>query len=117
MIAHLALYRPKGDVTADQRRSFAQTLQAVVREIATVRRVRVGKVEAASISGNFELGDTTDMFVAVLEFDDTDGLKTYLEHPKHQELARLFWLYTDATAILDAAIVDAKLDDLEKILG
>jgi hypothetical protein len=30
-------------------------------------------------------------FAAILEFDDRNGLQTYLDHPAHEELAQRFY--------------------------
>jgi len=54
-----------------------------------------------------------------LEFDDQDGLDSYIGHPMHGQLAQLFWKYCDATVFADAPIVDptsAEID-LEQIFG
>jgi hypothetical protein len=40
-------------------------------------------------------------FIAVLEFDDVEGLKAYLEHPAHAELAERFFNAFDAALMYD----------------
>ena len=40
-------------------------------------------------------------FAALLEFDDLDGLKAYLEHPAHEELAARFFQVLDEGLMYD----------------
>jgi len=63
------------------------------------------------------LGDKPYSIVAYLEFDDQDGLDEYMSHPRHAELAQLFWKYCDATVFADAPVVDPSSAeiDLEQI--
>jgi hypothetical protein len=116
MIAHVVLFRPKPSIADGERRAFAQLLQQAFREIPSLSRVRVGKVAEGSHAGSLELGDTTDFFVAVLEFANEKALRDYLTHPKHEELARLFWQHNESTVILDAPMVDPKTEDIDRLL-
>jgi hypothetical protein len=116
MIAHVVLFKPKVSVTDDERGLFARTLQETIRDIPAVRWARVGRVAGGSQTGAFELGDSTELFVAVLEFADKRALDDYLAHPKHAELARLFWLYTESNVILDVPVTDPKIQDLDRLL-
>lgn len=45
-------------------------------------------------------------YIAVLEFDDLAGLKAYLEHPAHEELAGRFSGAFDAALMYDYEITD-----------
>ena len=63
--------------------------QLFLRDIPTVRDVRVGR--RFTIGAGYEAGapDAADFMIA-LAFDDRDGLQTYLRHPAHQELGERF---------------------------
>lgn len=109
MIAHIVLFRPKSGVTSEQRRSFAQALAAVGRDIGEIKRAFVGRAVDLAVGYQQQLGETTYPYAAVIEFDDTSGLVAYLNHPTHAELGRLFWEFCDATTIVDVETAD--LDD------
>ena len=40
-------------------------------------------------------------YAAMLDFDDLDGLKMYLEHPAHEALATRFFAVLDESLIYD----------------
>jgi hypothetical protein len=64
------------------------------------------------------LGDKTYEVVAYLEFEDRAGLQAYLEHPKHSELAALFWRHCESTLYADVEMRDMRSDgDLVAFLG
>ena len=54
-------------------------------------------------------------FVALLEFDDLDGLKAYLEHPAHDALATRFFSAVDETLVYDFDLEEGD-EGLKKLL-
>ena len=46
-------------------------------------------------------------YAAVIEFEDVDGLKAYLNHPAHEGLARLWAALSDATLVYDYEMREA----------
>jgi phage baseplate assembly protein W len=45
---------------------------------------------------------TTDYaFAAILEFDDRNGLQSYLDHPVHEQLAQRFYASVDQALTYD----------------
>lgn len=104
MIAHIVLFKAKSSVGPDDIRLFALALTSACDQIPDVRRAMVGPATNAQGVGAFELGDQTNLFVAVLEFADQEALSRYLEHPAHRELAELFWKYCESTLIVDASL-------------
>ena len=116
MISHIVLFEPKPDLSASDVRDFAQHLKAAMTAVPSVRRAVVGrKVEIHSGSGR-NFGDATYSFSAVVEFDDSNGLIEYLQHPKHAELGRLFWLHCARTVVLEVESVDATTDEVIDLL-
>lgn len=89
MIAHVVLFRLRGDVSPEARTDLAGAFEAALREIPSIRRVHVGR---RFLHGRaYETLMTVDyQYAAVLEFDDPAGLRAYLEHPAHQQLASRF---------------------------
>jgi len=114
MILHTVLFQPKPDVTDDNRRAFTEALRRASTEIPTVRRARVGRL--TDIGVNYQQpGDKAYEYVAIFEFDSVDDLRTYLYHPVHQELGRLFWLTCQATMIHDSTATEVR-DGVEGLL-
>lgn len=110
MIAHIVLFRPKGGVTVDQKKSFAQALMVVGRDVPEIRRAFVGRSVAVDSGYHREFGDTTYPYAAVMEFEDREGLVAYLNHPSHRELGRLFWETCEATTIVEVETADLGQD-------
>ena len=107
MILHTVLFQPKTDVSDESRRAFADALRRASTEIPVVRRARVGRLTDIGVSYQ-QPGDKAYEYVAVFEFDSVDDLRTYLYHPLHQELGRLFWLTCEATMIHDSTAVEVR---------
>ncbi len=107
MIAHIVLFRPRGDLSAGDRQSLADSFAAALRQIPTVRRARVGR-RITHGRGYEQLMRTSYDYAAVLEFDDRAGLLAYLEHPVHQELGDRFF-----SAFEEALMYDYELRDGE----
>lgn len=111
MIAHVVLFRPKRAVGVDGMRAFAKTLQAVCRDVPSVKRAIAGRIT----DDKQFIGQTTYHYAAVIEFEDEDGLRLYLSSPFHKDLAAMFWQFCESTVILDVDAVDiltGKIDDL-----
>ena len=100
MITHVVLLTPRHDLTQHDRRAFATAFERAVREIPTVRSVRLGK--RITVGAGYEQGmpDTSDL-LAVIDFDDVDGLQTYLRHEAHAELGVLFGRSLSAALVYD----------------
>jgi len=90
VIIHLVLFKPRTDLSESGRRDLADALTRALLEIPSIRRARVGR--RVTHGRPYELLMRVNYeFAAVLEFDDTAGLKTYLEHPAHEALASRFF--------------------------
>jgi len=83
MIVHVVLYSPRSDLSAADRAAVLDSLIKAAREIPSIQRLRIGKRVKHSLPG-YEQAMRDDYEYAVLiEFDDVDGLKAYLQHPAH----------------------------------
>ncbi len=88
MVSHLVLLKPRPDLTGDGRQRLIAAFERALREIPTIRAVRVGR--RRRIGAGYETGmPELDYFVEI-DFDDVDGLKRYLDHPAHRELGDRF---------------------------
>ncbi len=105
MVVHVVLFKPRADLSAQDRAAFVVTLERAIKEIPTMRGVRVGRRVTFGAGYEKTAPDAAD-FLAVLEFDDLAGLQTYLEHPVHEELGRRFNQSLAAGFVYDFELVD-----------
>ena len=100
MIAHIVLFRLRPEVSLEERRALIDAWAAALNDIPMIRRARVG--QRVRVGRSYESLTRLDFpFAAVLEFDDVDGLRAYLDHPTHEAMAtRLFAVIAD-TLIYD----------------
>jgi len=90
VITHLVLFRPRADITADDRLALAGALSEALRAIPSIRGLRVGT--RVMHGGQYEaLMRSHYSHAALLDFDDVAGLREYLDHPAHELLARRFF--------------------------
>lgn len=104
MTVHLVLFRPKADLTADQRAALASSFEAALRAIPAIRKARVGR--RVLVGRPYEQQMRDYPYAAVIEFDDEAGLRAYLDHPAHQQLAARFF-----ESFEDALIYDFELQE------
>jgi hypothetical protein len=113
MIAHIILFRPRGDLPPDAWTAFAQALAAAWRDIPSIRRFRVGR--RIRLGSDYERSMTEDFpYAAVIEFDDERGLREYLGHPSHEEVGRRFGASSAAALAYDYEMVEP--ERLEELL-
>jgi hypothetical protein len=105
MIVHVVLFRPRANLSPQERQLLADTFATAVLEIPTVRRARVGR-RFTHGRGYEQLMTARYDYAALLEFDDAAGLLGYLEHPAHQELGERFF-----SAFEDALMYDFELKE------
>jgi hypothetical protein len=101
MIAHVVLFEPKASTTVDERDAFFELMRTAFSEIETVRRSFVGLRQKVGVAYEAKVGDSTYSYASVVEFDDVDGLKVYLDHPLHVKVGQLFWQHCERTMIVD----------------
>jgi len=116
MIAHVVLFQPKPDLSAEEIDRFVGALAKGFREIPGIRWVRVGKRLQLGVMYAQEPDQTPYSHAAILEFDDRQSFIEYLEHPAHAEIGRRFWEACASTLILDLETVNPVVDSLENIL-
>lgn len=109
MISHVVLMTPRQDLTDADRRAFVESFERAVGAVPSVRGVRVGRrvLIGAGYEGN---GQAAAEYVAVIDFDNVEGLESYLRHPAHADLGARF-----ATSLASAAVYDFESGGLEMI--
>lgn len=103
MLLHVVLYRPRPDVTPEGLASLADLVASTAAAVPGVRSFRVGTRLADSppyLSGPFP----DFPFMAVVEFEDREGLIRYLQHPAHEALGRAFNAAADAALVYDYVV-------------
>lgn len=105
MIAHVVLFKPRPDLAPADRDALIDSFERAVGEIASVRRARIGP--RVTHGRPYEALMRVDyQYAAVIEFDDLAGLKSYLEHSAHADLAARFF-----TAFEEALMYDFDLTE------
>lgn len=105
MIIHLVLFRPRADLAPLEREQLAGALTAAIHQIPTVRRAQVGR--RVTHGRPYEQLMRSDYsHIAMLEFDDIAGLKRYLEHPVHEQLASRFFAAFEEALMYDYEVAD-----------
>ncbi len=100
MIAHLVLFSPKPDLPESAKQRLAESFEAVLQQVPSIRRVRIG-TRLTHGRGYEELMTVDYQYAAVIEFDDVAGLKAYLEHPAHEQLGARFFEVFERALIYD----------------
>ena len=107
MLVHLVLFKPRPALDAEGRQRLASTLSDAIEQIPSVRRARVGRrVTHGRPYEHLMRVDYTH--VAMLEFDDLHGLKAYLEHPAHEQLAIRFFEAFEEALMYDYDVADGE---------
>jgi hypothetical protein len=100
MVSHVVLMKPKPDLTASAREALVDAFERAVREIPTVRDVRIGRRVLHGAGYEASAPDAAD-FLAMIDFDDLAGLQTYLQHPVHAQLGARFSGSLSAAVVYD----------------
>jgi len=107
MIAHVVLFRLRGDLSTAARTALAGAFQTALSQIPSIRRANVGR---RLLQGHaYETLMNVDYeYAAVLEFDDADGLNAYLQHHAHQQLASQFHEAFEQALMYDFELQEGK---------
>ena len=100
MISHVVLMKARPDLNRDDRAAFVAAFERAVRDIPTVRTVRVGRRVRHGVGYEAAAPDAAD-YIAVIDFENLAGLQTYLGHPAHAELAAKFGQSLSAAMVYD----------------
>ena len=89
MVTHLVLMKPRSDLSPADRRALVDAFERAIREIPSVRDVRVGRRIRHAAGYESAAPDAAD-FIVQIDFEDLKGLQAYLRHPAHAELGARF---------------------------
>jgi hypothetical protein len=113
VIVHVVLFKPDAALTTDARMALVEAFAEAARSIPSVARARVGRRVLAGRP--YEAQMTVDYeYAALLEFEDLDAVRAYLDHPAHGTLAQRFFASVETAIMYDFDLRDAAqgLDDL-----
>ena len=100
MVSHVVLMKPRPNLSAAARAALIDALETAVREIPTVRNVRIGRRVRHGTDYEAAAPDAAD-YLAIIDFDDVAGLEAYLRHPSHAELGMRFGESLSAALVYD----------------
>ena len=112
MIAHVVMMKPRADLTAAERQALVAAFGRAIREIASVRNVRIGTRVRHGAGYEARMPDAAD-YIAMIDFDDLEGLQTYLRHPAHEELGARFHESLSSALVYDFEV--GGMEVLEKL--
>lgn len=107
MVSHVVLMKPRPDLTPEDRRSFVDLFARALREIPSVRGVRIGRRVAHGAAYESLARDGFE-YLASIDFDDLAGLQAYLRHPAHEALGARFYQTLSAAAVYDFEVGGAE---------
>jgi hypothetical protein len=115
MILHLVLYRPRPGLGAEAADGFLASLRATRAAVPEIRAFWVGR--RLTDGPAYKMTGFPDYpFVAVVAFDDREGLVRYLQHPLHATLGHHFNSTAESALIYDFEVADAA-GDLGGMIG
>lgn len=106
MVAHVVLLRVKASLSHHDREALLQSIRVAFTGIPEIKRVRIGRRILLGRGYETQMAEHFE-YSAIIEFDSEADLRTYLNHPQHDELGRRFFESVDAALVYDYALVDA----------
>jgi hypothetical protein len=106
MISHIVLFKPHQALGPAQKAAVVDQLKAAIAQIPTVRGCRVGRRVQHGLPGYEQAMPVDYQFALILEFDDVEGLKAYLQTPAHQGIGGLFTSAAAASLAYDYELVN-----------
>ena len=102
-LSHVVLMKLRPDLSAADRGSLVDAFDRAIRDIPTVRDVRVGRRVRHGAGYESATPDTAD-YLIVIDFDDLEGLQAYLRHPAHEALGARFNQSLNSALVYDFAV-------------
>ena len=101
MIAHIVLLQPRADLTEAQRQDAIATLSRAASGLPGIRGFRLGRRIKHGLPGYEQMMAQDFEYALIVEVDDLDALKRYLQAPAHAALGNLFYRATSAALAYD----------------
>ena len=104
MIAHVVLLQPRADLTDEQRGDALAALRNAAEGVPEIRTIRLGRRIKHGLPGYESLMQQDFEYALIIEVDDVEALKRYLQAPAHAALGELFYRATAAALAYDYQI-------------
>jgi hypothetical protein len=101
VISHIVLLQPRPDLTDAQRADALETIRRSAAGIPEIRRFQLGRRVKHGLPGYEQLMAHDFEFALVIDVDDLEALKRYLQAPAHIALGQLFYTATSAALAYD----------------
>jgi hypothetical protein len=101
MIAHIVLLQPRADLTEAQREAALAALRTAADGVPEIRSLRLGRRVTHGLPGYEQLMRQDFEYALIIEVEDLDALKRYLQAPAHAALGELFYRATTAALAYD----------------
>ena len=106
MIAHTVLFQPGPSVGPETKAAILDSLTRAIRQCPTVRACRIGRRIRHGLHGYEQQMREDYQYLLVVEFDDIEGLRAYLEHPAHNAIGGFFTSAASASLAYDYEMVE-----------
>jgi hypothetical protein len=111
MISHIVLFKPRMALGAVEKAVIVAHLRSAVAQCPTVRACRIGRRVQHGLPGYEQQMPEDYQFSLILDFDDVEGLKAYLQNPAHAGIGGLFTSAASASLAYDYELVDLAAAD------
>lgn len=107
MIVHVVLLEPREDLDASKRERILADLTRAATEIPSIQRFRIGRRIQHGLPGYEQAIRDGYSYILLIEFENQEGLTTYLQHPVHDGIGAHFTSSTQRALAFDYELVDA----------
>lgn len=108
MISHVILFKPRPELSADDRQAILKAVETAAATIPTIRRIRLGARVRHGRPGYEQMMREDYEYVVIIDFDDLSDLTSYLAHPAHAAIGKHFVQSAAAALAYDYEMVDLK---------
>ena len=108
MITHTVLFQPDPSVGPETKLAILESLTRAIRQCPTVRTCRIGRRIRHGLPGYERQMREDYQYLLLLEFENLEGLRAYLEHPSHGAIGGLFTSAASASLAYDYEVVDLR---------
>ena len=107
MIVHVVLFSPRPDLSDADRTALLAALESASTNIPSIKRLRVGRRVKHSLPGYEQIMRDDYEYAVFIEFDDLEGLKSYLQHPAHAAAGHHFMASASKALAYDYEIAES----------
>ena len=101
MIAHLVLLQPRPDLTEAERDAALAALRNAAAGVPEIRALRLGRRVKHGLPGYEQMMERDFEYALIVEVDDMEALKRYLQATAHAALGDVFYRATAAALAYD----------------